>query len=145
MKSTIAEARVRLEEEVVPRASDYVTNQFRAQLTEAEQQARAVAGEEITRAEQEVAGVRDAALHELADVRDEYEQLASQGSAGRIQAAEYSKRLRDLRRRQQLAERGLEQAEAVVQRAETIEEDPVAYYDGLSQRFPDSMMRNWSW
>jgi hypothetical protein len=139
----LAEARRAFEEEILPRVSDHQANEGRRFLQEAEAKAQEQASKRVTSLEQEFRSIRDDALRKLTEVRDDYEALAAEGSSGRISAQDYQARLQDLRRQQQAAEGRLEDAEKLVDQAEAIEGDPIAYYDDLTRRM--NMLQEWPW
>lgn len=144
MRSGIGEARQRLELDVLPRVSDHQAKQYSQLLTEAEGEARIQADQHVAEAAAQVMERRDTALRELAAVRDGYDDLHSRGSSAQITSGEYTRELQKLRRRQQQAEASLRWAEQQVERLAAIEEDPIAWHDGLSARFAN-MQKEWPW
>ena len=143
MKSTIAQARSRFDSQVLPRVSDHRARELRTVLDEAEAQARTVASQHVAQHEARIQEMRQSALQELTAVRDAYDDLAPRAG---MPAGEFSAQLRDLRHRQQRAEGQLTRAEEIVALIEGVEADPVAWFDGLSERFPAARItREWSW
>jgi hypothetical protein len=132
-RRTIQDARKEYEA-LLPSITDYYANQFRNELTEAEQKAQALAAEHVAREADNLLQLRDSALRTLTDVRDDYDALAATGRDARVSAADYSAQLNVLRRRQADAEELLARAEMEAERLAAIEDDPVAYHDDIAGR-----------
>lgn len=76
-------------------------------------------------------------LTEMCAVRDGLVALVREGEAGTISAAEYHKRLSDLRRQQSRLEGKATEVARAAEQVETIEEDPEAWTDTtFYERFP---------
>jgi hypothetical protein len=140
MRRTLADARRSMEQELIPGSSDYVSGQAKAFLEEQERKATKAADSYISERERELVEVRNTALRELAEVRDQLEDLASEGRTGRIPAEHYTSLLHDLRERQAQAEAQLAKGQEQVEAIEQIEEDPIAWFDSLTQRQPHMRM-----
>jgi hypothetical protein len=138
-RRTLAAARRVLEHELLPRVSDYWAAEAGQVLEAAEAKARQVADGYAAARDAEIRLGRDEALRELTAVRDELEDLATQGATGRLRAADYSVTLHDLRERQVRAEDQLAQAAEKVALVEQIEADPIAWFDEFACRQPHVM------
>jgi hypothetical protein len=130
---TIASARAALDD-MLPHLSDYQVAEARKVLAQLEREARNQATAYVTDREREVREARDSALRELTAVRDAMDELAAEGSTGRVSAQEYAQRLNGLAGRQFKAEDLLTKAEAKVELVEQIETDPIGWFDDLTAR-----------
>ena len=144
MKRTIVDARRALEEDLIPNSSDHVAKQARQELAANEAKAKQHADSYIAEREAEIIAMRDAALRALTETRDELDALAAQGRGARIPTAEYTARLRELSQRKDRAEDALGQCEELTDGLGEIEQDPIAWFDGLTARSP-RLMLDWGW
>lgn len=133
MKRTIASAREEFEF-VIPQLSDHWVSQGKKILADAEAKAKEQADQFLGRHEEEALALRKDALQELTATRDELDQLATEGSHGRLPAREYSARLSELRERQQTAEAKLGRVEELADQIAEVESDPIAWFDSLTSR-----------
>jgi uncharacterized coiled-coil DUF342 family protein len=133
---TLADARRILEDDLAPGLNEFWLRTYRDALAQAEQRARTRAAKYVGDRAAEVEATRDEALKELTSCRDGLDDLAREGKTGRLPASEYNQRLRDLRRRQQAADDQLSEADAIVERIEDIETDPIAWADDIARRLP---------
>lgn len=109
---------------------------FKAELDTAVREARAVAGRMAQGRVDDVAAVRDDALAELCAARDDFQALKRDADLGRVSARDYESRLRVIQARQRRADRHLADVTDAIALVEAIEEDPVAYAEGLYAKFP---------
>jgi len=135
-KRTLKDARYTLEQVVGPGLNNLVLSEYEHILEQAEQQAHQVADDRVEQMERQVKEIRDDSLRELADVRDEAEQLNRDLQLGHEPVATYTQKLHALRTRKEIAGNLLAKAEELVDQAQEIEEDPVRHFDDLATRFP---------
>jgi len=129
-----------MEQELIPSSSGYIANQARKFLEEQERTATKAAGRFISEREREVIETRNTALRELADCRDGLEALGHSD----LPAAEFTAQLHDLRSRQAQAEAALGKAAEQVEAIEAIEEDPLDWWDSMTERQP-SLRTDFPW
>lgn len=142
-RRTIAQARWTLENNVTG-VPGQVTAAYRAALEAAEAKAREEADAAAADLERQALELRDGALRELTDVRDAYDELRTSTATGRVSASDHSRRLSELRQRQEQAETKLADALVQAERIEAIEADPVAYYDDFTSRHPQ-LLQDFPW
>jgi chromosome segregation ATPase len=135
-KRLLRDARLSLEEEVLPRTNDYMGRQHSQFLQAAEMRARQRAEALLEEREREIQEARDSILRELTEVRDELHELAEEGKQGRISSPGYMERLDSLRMRQREADEHLSEVEQAVEQIETVEDDPIGWADDLASRYP---------
>lgn len=142
-RRTIAQARWVLENEL-PTTPGQVTTALRTVLDEAESKARREADETAADLERRVLELRDNVLRELTEVRDGFDELRAATANSRASASDQSRRMNELRQRQERAEAELADALTHAERIEAIEADPVAYYDDLTSRHPQ-LLQDFPW
>jgi len=127
-----------------PALSDYQSSQFRKVIAGLEQKASEAASAHVLQKEQEALAIRDDALRQLTEARDEYEAIAREAAEGRTEASVLSKRLNRAQRQQAASEEALAKAEEAAAEIERVESDPVAWYADLQERIP-SMKADLPW
>lgn len=143
MKSTIADARSRLEEQL-PTLSDYWAQRWKRLIESREAKATERAEAFAQQRAKEVLAMRDEALHALTEARDGYDQLTREAADARIPVHEYTRRLVELQRRQAQAEEQLVEAQKRTELIAAVEADPVAWADEQTRRLPVTLP-NWEW
>lgn len=144
MRSSITEARKRLERDVLPRATDYQRRQAEDYLKAVEAKAAQVAGERIASLAEQVTEMRRANLEALTTARDEAETIRRDLDAGRTTTAQASGALSRVRADRETAEDRLGKAAALVETVAEIESDPIAYFDELTRGTP-RIQETWPW
>ena len=132
---TLREARERLDE-LAPTLNQPTFARLEAELDGAEQAARTHAEQFVNQRLAQVDDRRHELLVEACEVRDAYGALRDESALGRLSAAEYASRLRDLDARRDRVEARLADVEREVDRLGGIEDDPVAWTDEQYRKYP---------
>jgi DNA repair exonuclease SbcCD ATPase subunit len=145
-RRTIADAQRSLTEDHAPRLTDYNLQRARQLIEAAQRDARDYASRRIDTIEEEVQETYDEAARALTEARDGFEDLERESRSGRISADDYARRLAELREQQVEAEAALSRAEEIVGEVESIEEDPIRWYDEEATRFPNArLLKDFPW
>lgn len=144
MRRTIAQARLVFEQEVLGRVTDYQRSEFEAMIREREKLAQREASSFVDSQLADAMSMRDDALRELTEVRDESDDLPREIGEARVAADDFALRLNELRARRENADTRLREADAVCASIDEAEADPVAWFDATLARSPQ-LMPDWPW
>ena len=135
-RRSLLDARRTLDEQR-PYISDSTLRRYSEHLDRHDEDARHAAERHVAGQADDIRDTFDTALRELTTARDAYDDLAAQAGQARIGSRDYAMQLRAARARHEKAEGALETLEARVDALAAVEEDPIAWHDGLAQRMPE--------